>query len=155
MPLLSRAVFGLMRFAARHGLADSQPGESAKEQARRTGLRGETYAYWYLRRHGYIMVARNFRAPDTKGEIDLVGYDGSVLAFVEVKTRSGTEERPGLPEEAVTPEKRSHVERMARRFLAERRVSGTSWRFDVVAIENRPRQAPVIRLHKGAFAAGS
>jgi putative endonuclease len=155
MPLLSRAVFGLVRFAARHGLAESQPGESAKEQARRTGLRGERYAYWYLRRQGYIMVARNYRTPEMKGEIDLVGYDGSVLAFVEVKTRSGTEERPGLPEEAVTPDKQRYVERMARRFLAERRASGASWRFDVVAIENRQRQAPLIRLHKGAFAAGS
>jgi putative endonuclease len=155
MSLLSRAVFGLVRFAARGGLADTQTGESVKEQARRTGIRGETYAYWYLRRHGYIMVARNYRTPETKGEIDLVGYDGSVLAFVEVKTRSGTEERPGLPEEAVTPDKRRYVERMARRFLAERRATGTSWRFDVVAIENRPRRAPVVRLHKGAFAAGS
>jgi hypothetical protein len=25
---------------------------SKKEKARRTGLRGETYGYWYLRRHG-------------------------------------------------------------------------------------------------------
>jgi len=29
-----------------------------KHVARRTGIRGETYAYWYLRRHGYIFVAR-------------------------------------------------------------------------------------------------
>lgn len=145
----------MLRFAARHGIAESHSGESAKQQARRTGIRGETYAYWYLRRHGYIMVARNYRAPETKGEIDMVGYDGPVLAFVEVKTRSGTEERPGLPEEAVTPEKRKHVERMARRFLSERRATGGAWRFDVVAIEARPRQSPLVRLHKGAFTAGN
>ncbi|HEV2489225.1 MAG TPA: YraN family protein [Candidatus Acidoferrales bacterium] len=155
MPLLSRAVFGLIRFASRNGLAEARVSESVKEQARRTGIRGETYAYWYLRRHGYTMVARNYRTPETKGEIDLIGYDGSVLAFIEVKTRSGTEDRPGLPEEAVTPDKQRYVERMARRFLAERRAAGTSWRFDVVAIENGPRQSPVIRLHKGAFMAGS
>lgn len=155
MPLISRTVFGLVRFAARHGLAESQTGETAKEKARRTGIRGETYAYWYLRRHGYIMVARNYRTPETKGEIDMIGYDGHVLAFVEVKTRSGTDERPALPEEAVTPEKQKHVERMARRFMMERRAAGSSWRFDVVAIENRPHRSPEIRLHKGAFAAGS
>ena len=102
MPLFSRAVFSFVRFAARRGLAESQAGESAKENARRTGIRGETFAYWYLRRHGYVFVARNYRILDDKGEIDLVGYDGSVLAFVEVKTRSGTEEHPGQPEEAVT-----------------------------------------------------
>ncbi|HKW87966.1 MAG TPA: YraN family protein [Candidatus Acidoferrales bacterium] len=155
MPFVSRTIFGLVQFAARHGLAEAQADESAKEQARRTGVRGETYAYWYLRRHGYIMVGRNYRAPDAKGEIDMIGYDGPVLAFVEVKTRSGTEENPGRPEEAVTPEKRTHVERMARRFKLERRATGTSWRFDVVAIENRPHRSPIIRLHKGAFAAGN
>ena len=57
--------------------------------ARRTGIRGETFAYWYLRRHGYIIIARNFTVPGMKGEIDLVGYDGAVLAFIEVKTRTG------------------------------------------------------------------
>jgi Holliday junction resolvase-like predicted endonuclease len=40
------------------------------------GARGETYAYWYLRRHGYILVARSFTYPGIKGEIDRVGYDG-------------------------------------------------------------------------------
>jgi len=64
----------------------------------------------------------NYRIPEGKGEIDLVGYDGSVLAFVEVKTRSGTEERPGQSEEAITAEKRRYLERMARRFMAERRA---------------------------------
>lgn len=152
MPLMSRAVFELVRLASRKGLASGKSSESAKEQAQRHGMKGETYAYWYLRRHGYIFVARNYRAPGDKAEIDMVGYDGSVLAFVEVKTRSGTEEHPGRPEEAVTAEKRIHIERMAKRFLAERRTPGISWRFDVVAIESRPGCAPDVRLYKNAFA---
>lgn len=152
MPLVSRAVFGLVKLASRRGLAPAKPSESPKEQARRHGLRGETYAYWYLRKRGYVFIARNYRAPDDKAEIDMVGYDGSVLAFVEVKTRSGSEEHPGRPEAAVTAEKRSHVERMAKRFLAERRTPGISWRFDVVAIESRPGRAPDVRLYKSAFA---
>ncbi len=152
MPLVSRAVFGLVQLASRRGLAPAKPSESAKERAQRHGMKGETYAYWYLRRHGYIFVARNYRVPGDKAEIDMVGYDGSVLAFVEVKTRSGTEERPGHPEEAVTPEKRIHIERMAKRFLAERRTPGISWRFDVVAIESRPGCVPDVRLYKNAFA---
>ncbi|HEV2617618.1 MAG TPA: YraN family protein [Candidatus Acidoferrales bacterium] len=142
-----------MRFAARHGLAEARDEESSKETARRTGIHGETYAYWYLRRHGYVFVARNYRIPDDKGEIDLVGYDGSVLAFVEVKTRRGTEEHPGQPEEAITAEKRRHLERMAKRFIAERRVRDVSWRFDLVAIDSRTGRSPEVRLHKNAFAA--
>ena len=119
---------------------------------RRTGVRGETYAYWYLRRHGYTIVARNFTVPGLKGEIDLVGYDGAVLAFVEVKTRTGEPGEGGLPEDAVTPDKRRYLSRMARQFLAQRRLREAQWRFDVVAIESRPGRRPVVRLHKGAFA---
>ena len=151
MALVSRAIFGLVRLAARHGLTPAKGDETKKEQARRRGVNGETYAYWYLRRKGYVFVARNYRIPGDKAEIDMVGYDGSVLAFVEVKTRSGTDEHPGRPEEAVTAEKRIHVERMAKRFMAERRTPGVSWRFDVIAIESRAGRPPSVRLYKNAF----
>jgi putative endonuclease len=155
MPLLARVMFGVVNWAARKGLATEERSAAgaARRQARQTGIRGETYAYWYLRRHGYIMIARNFIVPGMKGEIDLVGYDGSVLAFVEVKTRTGAEKEFGKPEDAVTPEKRRHLSRMARQFLAERRIAEAQCRFDVVAIESRPGGRPVVRLHKDAFAA--
>ncbi len=54
--MFARLIFGAVDFAARRGLADSAE-SSSKHQARRTGVRGETYAYWYLRRHGYVLVA--------------------------------------------------------------------------------------------------
>jgi putative endonuclease len=76
-----------------------------------------------------------------------------VLAFIEVKTRAGTSAELGKPEDAVTPEKRRNVARMARHFLAERRVREAACRFDVLAIESRAGQRPIARLHKGAFAA--
>ena len=62
-------------------------------------MRGETYAYWYLRRHGYVIIARNFTVRGMKGEIDLVGYDGETLAFVEVKTRTSERTDFGAPED--------------------------------------------------------
>ena len=70
--MLARIIFGLVNFAARKGLADSEPGavKEAKKRARQTGVRGETYAYWYLRRQGYVLVARNYTAPGIKGEVD-------------------------------------------------------------------------------------
>ena len=82
----------------------------------RTGVQGETYAYWYLRRHGYVMIARNFTYRGMKGEIDLVGYDGATVAFVEVKTRTMGGHEFGLPEDAVTLEKQQHLSRIARQF---------------------------------------
>jgi len=155
MALFARLIFGLVDFAARKGLAAPPGGSQAsgKAAARQTGIRGETYAYWYLRRHGYIFIARNYSVPGIKGEIDLVGYDGPVLVFVEVKTRTGDAETSGRPEEAITPDKRRHLSRMARQFLAERRIPKATCRFDVLAIESRPGSKPLVRLHKGAFAA--
>jgi putative endonuclease len=155
MRVISRVIFGLVEWAARKGLAPQRgaAGAETERRARRsTGVRGETFAYWYLRRHGYTIVARNFMVPGVKGEIDLIGYDGGVLAFVEVKTRTGERASQGLPEDAVTPEKRRHLSRMARQFLAERRIPEAACRFDVVAIESQPGRRPAVRLHKGAFA---
>lgn len=107
----------------------------------------------YLRRHGYILVARNYTAPGIKGEIDMVGYDGPVLAFVEVKTRSASDPNQPRAEEAVNWEKRRNLSRMARQFLRARRVDEASYRFDVLAIDTKPGAKPTIRLHKGAFGA--
>jgi putative endonuclease len=149
-------MFGLVDWAARKGLTDSTvvpARETVKQRARRTGVCGETYAYWYLRRQGYVMVARNFTYRGMKGEIDLVGYDGATVAFVEVKTRTTAGGAFGSPEEAVTHEKQVHLLRMARQFLREYRTGGAPFRFDVLAIEATPGQRPVVRLHKGAFAA--
>jgi len=153
--MLARVMFGVMNWAARKGLANEPPAApgGVKQHARQTGVRGETYAYWYLRRHGYIMVARNFTSRGLKGEIDLVGYDGPTLAFVEVKTRTAADREFGVPEQAVTLEKQRNLSRVARQFLSERRIAETACRFDVLAIEAPAGRRPTVRLHKGAFAA--
>src|ERR1700684_1036215 len=129
-------MFGLVNWAARKGLAESSAPPTraaAGSNARRTGLRGETYAYWYLRRNGYVMIARNFTYRGIKGEIDLVGYDGATIAFVEVKTRTGAGGALGPPEAPVNHDKQQHLSRMARQFLREYRVGDTPFRFDILA----------------------
>jgi putative endonuclease len=87
-----------------------------------------------------------------KGEIDLVGYDGETLAFVEVKTRTAARDDFGAPEDAVTFEKKRNLSRMARQFLRDYKTGAAPFRFDILAIESRPGRRPVVRLHKGAFA---
>lgn len=167
--MLARFMFAVIDFAARQGLGATPSahiptgaaGDPAKHRARQTGIRGETYAYWYLRRHGYVLVARNFTSPGIKGEIDMVGYDGPTLAFVEVKTRtavdpalpsqSSARPAPLTPDEAVNWEKRRNLSRMARQFLRARHIETAPCRCDVLAIDTRPGQKPVVRLHKGAF----
>jgi putative endonuclease len=163
--IFSTLIFGLVDWAARNGFATQSScpqGDHAKERRHLTGVRGETFAYWYLRRHGYVIICRNFRATSIKGEIDLVGFDGPVLAFIEVKTRTSkpgdaglppaNSPRASLPEDAVTADKRRLLSRMARQFLMERRLGDVNWRHDVLAIESRSGARPIVRLHKGAFA---
>jgi putative endonuclease len=152
--IFSSLIFGMVNWAARNGFAtQSTPSDENHRRHTRhlTGVRGETFAYWYLRRHGYVMVCRNFRAPGVKGEIDLIGFDGPTLAFVEVKTRTSEPEHSGLPEDAVTSDKRRFLARMARQFLLDRRLKSVNWRYDVLAIESRSGGRPIVRLHKGAF----
>jgi putative endonuclease len=153
MPIFSQLMFRAVRWASRRGLREDEgfSGDTKKLAARRTGVRGETYAYWYLRKNGYVFVARNYTPRGIKGELDLVGYDGKTLAFVEVRTRTVRAESPALPELSVTREKQRAVVRTAQRFISERRTGDCPCRFDVVAIDNRPGQPPEVRLHKDAF----
>jgi putative endonuclease len=168
VPVLSRVIFGVVRWAARKGLrgerenlpaeseilAQRNAGERAaawKLEAGRTGMRGEMYPYWYLRRNGYVFVARNYVPRGAKGEIDLIGYDGETLAFVGVRTRTVSEAMTALPELSITTDKQRVVVRTARRFLSGRHGGNCPCRFDVLAIDNRPGMTPEVRLHKDAF----
>ena len=133
-------------FLDRSGRDDSKPQEPAHLQ---TGRQGEDAAYFYLREHGYVMVARNFRSPRHRGEIDLIGWDADVLCFIEVKTRG----RRGIvpAQVAVDGPKRSLLRATAYDYL-RRLKSRPPVRFDVISIyfhrENRP---PDINLFKNAF----
>jgi putative endonuclease len=113
------------------------------------GACGEEDAYFYLRRLGYVMVARNWRSPRRHGELDLVGWDGSVLCFVEVKSRTTRDVKPA--EAAVDAQKQDELGGMAQEYL--RHFAGSpSWRFDVLSLYyDRPGTPPQITLFKNAF----
>src|SRR5260370_33290407 len=155
MPFVPRAIFQLVHWAARTGVRDDRAASPTqrKHAARRTGIRGETYGYWYLRRHGYVFVARNYTPRGVKGELALVGYDGETLAFVEVRTRTLRDDLTALPELSITTDKQRMVARTAQRFLTKRHVSNRPCRFDVLALDNQPGHSPDVRLHKDAFSA--
>ncbi len=63
---------------------------STKRQiAERKGRKAETLAVWWLRLHGYRIIARRQKTP--KGEIDIIAERGKTLVFVEVKARADFE----------------------------------------------------------------
>jgi len=86
-----------------------------------------------------------------RGEIDIIAYDGPVLVFIEVKSR--TEPGHGLPEEAVTPGKRRQLRRIAIGYLAKHaELFDVPCRFDVVAVEfGDGGHPPLLRHFRNAF----
>ncbi len=114
-----------------------------------TGERGETLAYWYLRQAGYTMVARNRRARTGAGELDLIGWDGPILAFVEVKTRTSAEAGP--PEAAVSRAKQKRIAKAAKEYLRRLKRKPVNYRFDIVGVFWDPEGGYQVRLIKDAF----
>src|ERR1700690_798236 len=123
----------------------------------RTGRRGEEDAYFYLRRRGYTIIARNYRSPHYRGELDLVGWDGDVLCVIEVKTRTTREVKPA--EAAVDREKQRELSLVARDFVRQMSAScqrfsgdGAEWRFDVLAVYyDQGHGRPTFQLFRNAF----
>lgn len=140
-------VRGLARFldwtAARIGA------ESDGDSRHKLGVRGEEEAYFYLRRLGYIIVSRNWRSPRRKGELDLVGWEGETLCFIEVKTLRVRGEMRA--EEQVDFEKQRDLRAVAREFRRRIKVQPPC-RFDVVSVYLDPAVGkPEIELIRDAF----
>jgi putative endonuclease len=115
----------------------------------RTGKPGEEAAYVHLRTLGYTMVARNFRSPRSRGEIDLIGWEDDVLCFVEVKTRTTRDVKAGVA--AVDRHKRREVAAVARESL-RRLPPSCQWRFDMVSVYYGTSKAsqPLIEVFRNA-----
>ena len=114
----------------------------------RTGRRGEEEAYFYLRRKGYVIIARNYRSPHHRGELDLVAWDKDTLCFIEVKTRTTRDVKPA--EAAVDRDKQRDLRLVARDFLRQMPPS-CPWRFDVLAIYYESHRGSSFELFQNAF----
>lgn len=101
------------------------------------GALGEEMAATFLLRCGYKILDRNWRDPGpTRGELDLVCLDGSVLVTVEVKTRrSATYGHPSL---AVDDRKIDQLRRLTAAYLSKAALRPSEIRFDVVSILLEP-----------------
>jgi putative endonuclease len=100
-----------------------------------TGLAGERAAYFELKRRGLKVVARRWSNARMLGDLDLIGWDGDLLCFVEVKTRTARDLSPA--ESAVDEEKRVMVRNLARAYLRTMPETGRATirvRFDVVSV---------------------
>ncbi|MGH9434550.1 MAG: YraN family protein [Terriglobia bacterium] len=156
MSLLARVVYASMlgrdRRRARATARRRKAGETvapAADAHLETGRRGEALAYWYLRRQGYTVVAQNLRLRPDTGELDLVGWDGPVLAFVEVKTRTSVD--AGLPAEAVSRAQRQRIAKAAAVYVGRLKPKEVNYRFDIISVVWDRDEGYQLSLIKDAF----
>jgi putative endonuclease len=116
----------------------SSPGR--RDTRRALGTLGEDLAVEHLRRLGFVIVGRNVRT--RHGEIDVIAFDGRVLAFVEVKTRRATNRRRGMcPEDQplawLRMRQRERLKRLACAWLYDNthgRPKAHTIRFDAIGV---------------------
>jgi putative endonuclease len=113
-----------------------------------TGERGELAALFHLRRLKYVVVARRWKTPRQRGDIDLIAWEGDTLCFVEVKTRSNQE--VASAESSVNEDKRTILRRIARQYLKGIHPPPDFVRFDVVVIDSSKEQNGW-KLYRRAF----
>jgi putative endonuclease len=100
------------------------------------GELGERIAARYLERSGWQIVARRFRSG--RRDIDVIAQQGDVIAFVEVKARSGDDF--GDPVEAVNHRKQRELTKSAQTWIDRHGRNGEVYRFDVMGILLKERR---------------
>jgi putative endonuclease len=115
---------------------------------RQLGVRGEKLACGFLRRQGYKILYRNFRARHG-GEVDIICRDGETLVFVEVKTRRHDD--LARPSESINAAKRKLISRGALAWLQLLDNPDILSRFDVVEIVLVEDEEPRFELIRNAF----
>jgi putative endonuclease len=114
-------------------------GRTPQAEHLQTGLRGEDAAYFYLRRKGYLVVARRWSSGTVPGDLDLIAWKGERLCIIEVKTRTAHDLAPA--EAAVDDQKRRTVCRLARQYIGQLpQQQRPAVRFDVLSVYLIPGQ---------------
>ena len=140
---LEQALSG-MKWAARRSGSASLPVHLT------TGVDGEDAAFFYLGRKGYTVVARRWSSGYQRGDLDLIAWQGPLLCFIEVKTRTAHD--LAAAEVAVDSSKRSTLRKLARDYM--RQLPGEPSppvRFDVLSVYLLPGKEKEFVHFEGAF----
>ena len=109
------------------------------------GTQGEEIAVAHLLKHGYHILARNWRHKHL--EIDIIASINNTLVIVEVKLRAN--DFFGNPEEFVTKSKQKKLIKAADFYIKENNIFWET-RFDIIAIIENPNELKVEHF-EGAF----
>ena len=115
--------------------------------SRQLGDWGESLACQFLKRNGYKILQRNYRA--MRGEIDIIAKERQTVVFVEVKSAARTE---GVaPELRINKAKQQQLYRIANLYIATHQHSDeTEYRMDVIIVTGNAENH-VIRHYQNAF----
>ncbi len=100
----------------------------------RLGRWGEDQIIQTLAEKNWQLLGQNVRTPF--GEIDIIAWDGTLVHFIEVKTRSSI--RFGQPEDALDSKKIQHFSHSAEFYMSNHPDLGNSWQLDTAAITVNP-----------------
>ncbi|HEY2473029.1 MAG TPA: YraN family protein [Terracidiphilus sp.] len=140
---LERTLASLNRVARRRG-------RNAMPAHLTVGIDGEDAVFFYLMRKGYTVVARRWSSGEAPGDVDLIAWEGSMLCFIEVKTRTAHDMTPA--EAAVDDHKRNVLRRLARRYVRQlNQKAAPPVRFDVVSVYLVPGQEREFQHFEGSF----
>jgi putative endonuclease len=115
-----------------------------------TGIEGENAAFHFLRKKGYIVVARRWSSGGRPGDIDLIAWHGPRLCFIEVKTRTAHDMTPA--EAAVDRHKMYTLRRLAKRYIRQLpEPEQPQVRFDVISVYLLPGRKREFVQFENAF----
>jgi putative endonuclease len=138
---------GLVQSIAAVFFRSAKRSSISSDPRHRLGREGERLAEKYLKKRGYKILYRNYKAPKG-GEVDLVCRDKDTLVFLEVKTR--TSDQFGAPAEAVTSAKQELITKGALSWLRLLNRTDILFRFDIAEVVF-VNGAPQISVIKNAF----
>ncbi|MGO9338325.1 MAG: YraN family protein [Terracidiphilus sp.] len=141
---LEHALAGMKWAARRSGGSTSRPAHLT------TGIDGEDAAFFYLGRKGYTVVARRWSSGYQRGDLDLIAWQGPLLCFIEVKTRTAHD--MAAAEVAVDSDKRNTLRKLARHYVRQLPMKASPpVRFDVLSVYLIPGQEKEFVHFEGAF----
>jgi putative endonuclease len=113
------------------------------------GKESEQITAGYLKKRGFVIIEQNYESP--LGEIDIIAKKKGVVHIVEVK--SGASGSPFFrPEYNLHSPQRRRLLRSARMYLLRKHYPpGQEWQIDLITVELRYGQEPVIQHYERAI----
>jgi putative endonuclease len=110
------------------------------------GKQGEELAVDFLQKNGYEILETNWVFQ--KAEIDIIAQKGTILAVVEVKTRSSLDF--GLPQDFVKPKKIQLLLKAVNEYVISNELD-VEVRFDIIAIHKDGNEFKIEHIEEAFY----